>query len=58
MKVNIVTGTKINKLVGQMGAIKKMNQKGLIWTSPAKILRFWNISQHMKFPYYRISKWK
>ena len=58
MKVKIVTGTKITIVRREIGAIKKMNQKGLIWTSPAKILRFWNISQHMKFPYYRISKWK
>jgi hypothetical protein len=58
MKVNIVTGTKITKIKRTIGAIKKMNPKGLILTPAVKILRDWNIGQDIKFDYYRISKWK
>jgi hypothetical protein len=57
MIVKIVTGTKINKITRKIGTIKKMNQKGLIWTFPAKILRSWKITETVKYPYYRISKW-
>ena len=57
MKVNIVTGNKIIRVVREIGAIKRMNQKGLIWTPAAKILKTWGISQDVKFPYYKISKW-
>ncbi len=56
MKVNIVTGTKITRVRREIGAIKKMNQKGLIWTLAAKILSTWEIAQNIKFDYYRISK--
>jgi hypothetical protein len=38
MKVNIVTGTKITKIKRTIGAIKKMNPKGLILTPAVKIL--------------------
>lgn len=58
MKVKIVTGTKITIVKREIGAIKRMNQKGLIWTTAAKILRTWNMAQDIKFSYYRISKWK
>ncbi len=57
MKVKIILGTKINKITREIGAIKRMNQKGLIWTPTAKILRSWKITEYVKFPYYRISKW-
>jgi hypothetical protein len=57
MKVNIVTGTKITRVKREIGAIKKMNQKGLILTPAIKILRTWNMAQNIKFDYYRILKW-
>ncbi len=57
MKVNIVTGTKITKVKREIGAIKRMNQKGLILTPAIKILRTWNMAQDIKFDYYRITKW-
>ncbi len=58
MKVNIVTGTKITRVKREIGAIKKMNQKGLILTPAIKILRTWEMAQNIKFVYYRILKWK
>jgi hypothetical protein len=57
MKVKIVTGTKITRVKREIGAIKRMNQKGLILTPAVKILRNWNLAQDIKFDYYRILKW-
>ena len=58
MKVNIVTGTKINLVIREIGVIKRMNQKGLILTSVAKIFKSWSIAQDIKCGYYRITKWR
>lgn len=58
MKVKIITGTKIDVIMSPIGKIKRMNPHGIIWSSAAKVLKTWGISQDVKFPYYRISKWK
>jgi hypothetical protein len=57
MKVKIVTGTKIDEIKHEIGAIKRMDQEGIIWTPAARILRNWKLAQDIKFSYYRISKW-
>ena len=56
MKVKIITGTKITKVIRSIKAIKNMNKKGIILTPVVKVLISWEIAQNKKFPYYRVSK--
>ena len=57
MKVNIINGTKLNKITREIKTIRKMSKKGVIIPPVAKIFMSWDIAETVKTPYYRITKW-
>jgi hypothetical protein len=56
MEVNIVDGTRITKVKRTLETIRRMNKKGVILPTVAKILCKWDVAADIRTSYYRISK--
>lgn len=57
MKVNIINGNKVTKIIRQKSKIKKLNKKGVIFPKVTEVLLKWDVNEDIKLAYYRLSKW-
>lgn len=57
MKVNIINGNKVTKIIRQKCKIKKLNKKGVIFPKVTEVLLKWDVNEDIKLAYYRLSKW-